>query len=115
MRHTVLLTAICGAAVTFGVAVMPAQADLLRELRSGVWVGGAYSLEGAQKFNACIVTVNYNSGINVGIIIDRDFHWYLGFSNPQWNLQTGQDISISMTFDSGAPWSGKVIAHLGSA
>ena len=107
MRRAVLVGAMCGAALICGGAAIPARADLLRELRSGPWSGGAYSLDGTRKFNACVVSVNYRSGINVGIIVDRRFNWSLGFSNPSWNVITGQDIPVSMTFDSSTPWNGK--------
>jgi len=106
MRRSILTGVIVGA-IVLGIAPGIARAELLHTLRSGPWSGGAYSLDGTQKFNSCIVAVDYKSGINVGIIVNRNYQWYLGFSSQQWNLQIGQDIPVSMTFDSSAPWSGK--------
>jgi hypothetical protein len=105
-----ILAGAIGGTIMLGVMPGIAQAELMHTLRSGPWLGGAYSLDSTQKFNACILSVNYKSGINVAIIVDRNYNWYLGFSNPQWNLIKGQDIPVSMTFDSSIPWNG--MAHV---
>ena len=109
MRLFPALRAISLAGAVICATGLPATADQLRELRSGPWTGGVFSSNGSQKFNTCIVSANYKSGIFLSIIVDRNYQWYLGFASPQWNLQTGQGLPVSMTFDSSIPWNG--VAH----
>lgn len=44
------------------------------------------------------------------VMINRGGGWSLGFANSAWNLQTGQRIPLSMTFDGQNPWSGSAAA-----
>lgn len=80
---------------------------------AGAWSGGAYNDPTTHRFDYCVASVSYRSGITLAVAIDRTYNWRIGFANQSWNLNVGSRIPLVMSFDSGAPWTltGQVVNH----
>lgn len=103
----VLLSATC----VLAIRPTPASAKELEPVPFiAPWGGGAFANDQTGQFTSCIASANYRSGITMTVLISRGMTWALGFSDPAWNLQVGQDIPLAMMFDGQAPWSG--LAHV---
>jgi hypothetical protein len=63
------------------------------------WSGGAFTDDKTGEFSNCIASANYKSGINVGVLVTKTYHWALGFTHPSWALAPGQNIPIVLSFD----------------
>jgi hypothetical protein len=63
------------------------------------WSGGAFTDDKTGEFSNCIASANYKSGINVGVLVTKTYHWALGFTHPSWALAPGQKFPIVLSFD----------------
>jgi hypothetical protein len=63
------------------------------------WSGGAFTDDKTGEFSNCIASANYKSGINVGVLVSKTYHWALGFTHPSWALAPGQKFPIVLSFD----------------
>jgi len=63
------------------------------------WSGGAFTDDKTGVFSNCIASANYKSGINVGVLVTKTYHWALGFTHPSWALAPGQKFPIVLSFD----------------
>ena len=70
----------------------------------GPWHGGAYSNDSTGKFNGCIATVPYHSGITMAVAVFANYSWSLGFGDQAWNMKIGQQIPLVFSFDGGPQW-----------
>jgi hypothetical protein len=73
-------------------------------IRIGNWAGGAYTNDETGVFTACIAMANYQSGINLHVMVGENSTWTLGFSNPAWRLTIGDAFPVVVTFDGQAPF-----------
>jgi hypothetical protein len=63
------------------------------------WSGGAFTDDRTGEFSSCIVTADYKSGINFGVLVSKTYNWVLAFSHPNWTLSAGQKFPIVLSFD----------------
>jgi hypothetical protein len=99
------------AIVALGLLGSTARAELLAQVPlNGSWQGGAFTDDNTHQFNGCTATARYNSGISMFVSINRTYGWALGFHSDSWNLETKQQIPLSLTFDGQSPWSGTATA-----
>jgi hypothetical protein len=77
----------------------------------GNWKGGAYTDDSTGDFSACVAVANYQSGINLHVVVGGNFNWSLGVSHNAWHLNPGEAFPIVLTFDGQAPFnvSGRVV------
>jgi hypothetical protein len=68
-------------------------------IRVAGWSGGAFTDDKTGEFSNCIASANYKSGINVGVLVTKTYHWALGFTHPSWALAPGQKFPIVLSFD----------------
>lgn len=90
----------------FAMLAMPGAATAAgptQPFQYGLWQGGAYTNDQTGAFSHCVAAAHYQSGINMAVVVNRNFVWSLGFWNPQWSLTRGATIPIEMRFDGGAP------------
>src|SRR3954454_11186711 len=73
-------------------------------IKIGNWAGGAYTNDDTGAFSSCIAMANYQSGINLHVMVAENFTWTLGFSNPAWRLSIGDAFPVVVTFDGQAPF-----------
>ena len=85
------------------IALQPAQAALLKHFKVGAWESGAYSDDTQGKFSHCAGSANYNSGIIVTLLINKQYNWGVAFSHPSWNLTPGNDFDLAYVVDGGEP------------
>jgi S1-C subfamily serine protease len=70
----------------------------------GNWKGGAFTSDQTGEFTSCSAFAPYRSGITVYVIVGSNMTWRLGFSSESWNLTTGQNFPIILTFDGQQPF-----------
>lgn len=70
----------------------------------GNWKGGAFTSDTSGEFTSCSALSPYKSGITVYVIVGANMNWRLGFSSERWNLTTGQNFPIVLTFDGQQPF-----------
>src|SRR5882672_12442618 len=63
------------------------------------WSGGAYTDDQTGAFSNCVVSANYKSNINFGVLVTKALSWALAFSHPNWALTSGQKFPIVLSFD----------------
>jgi hypothetical protein len=68
-------------------------------IQIGHWTGGAFTNDNTGQFSGCVATAPYLSGITLGVMINPDGNWGLGFTHQAWRLQQGQSFPIDLTFD----------------
>jgi S1-C subfamily serine protease len=99
MRRTVLV------ALSLLLAISAAQArGPYGSLNVGNWKGGAFTNDANGEFTSCIALAPYKSGITVYVIVGANMSWKLGFSSEGWNLNSGQNFPIVLTFDGQQPF-----------
>jgi S1-C subfamily serine protease len=70
----------------------------------GNWKGGAFTNDQTGEFTSCSAFAPYRSGITVYVIVGANMTWRLGLSSENWNLTTGQNFPIVLTFDGQQPF-----------
>src|ERR1700733_930795 len=70
----------------------------------GNWKGGAFTNDASGEFTSCMALASYKSGITVYVIVGANMSWKLGFSSENWNLNSGQNFPIILTFDGQQPF-----------
>jgi S1-C subfamily serine protease len=99
MRRTVLV------ALGLLLAISGAQArGPYGSLNVGNWKGGAFTNDTNGEFTSCIAHAPYKSGITVFVIVGANMSWKLGFASESWNLNSGQNFPIVLTFDGQQPF-----------
>jgi hypothetical protein len=64
----------------------------------GNWSGAAYTSDANDNFSHCAISSTYNSGISL-IFVAGTWGWALHLYNPAWQLQQGQQYSVSYYID----------------
>lgn len=99
MRRTVLV------ALSLLLAISSAQArGPYGSLNVGNWKGGAFTNDTNGEFTSCMAFTPYKSGITVFVIVGANMSWKLGFASDSWNLNSGQNFPIVLTFDGQQPF-----------
>ncbi|WP_213740375.1 serine protease [Bradyrhizobium sp. dw_411] len=99
MRRTVLV------ALSLVLAISGAQArGPYGSLNVGNWKGGAFTNDTNGEFTSCMALAPYKSGITVFVIVGANMSWKLGFASESWNLNSGQNFPIVLTFDGQQPF-----------
>jgi S1-C subfamily serine protease len=99
MRRIVLV------ALSLVLAVSGAQArGPYGSLNVGNWKGGAFTNDTSGEFTSCMALAPYKSGITVFVIVGANMAWKLGFASESWNLNSGQNFPIVLTFDGQQPF-----------
>lgn len=71
-------------------------------IKVGAWSGGAFTDNQTGAFSNCIASATYNSGINFGVVVSKDYKWFLAFTHNSWTLSQGQKFPIVLNFDNQA-------------
>jgi len=69
----------------------------------GGWSGGAFTDDRTGRFNACLASARYKSGITFGVRVSSELQWQLAFIHDGWNLTPGTSFPIALTFDGSSP------------
>lgn len=93
-RLAVILTILC-----LVILCIDLRAAELSNGRIGNWSTGAYSNDQTGQFSHCAAITRYNSGILMAFAVNRNYGWSVGFSKPEWQLQTGSKYPIAFTVD----------------
>ncbi len=88
------------------LANWPANAAVVETFRLGGWSGSAFTDDATGRFNNCVASAAYRSGITLYVQVDTTYNWAIGFSAPTWNLTPGQKIPLQFRIDRGAWQSG---------
>jgi len=92
-------------ALSLVLAVSGAQArGPYGSLNVGNWKGGAFTNDTSGEFTSCMALAPYKSGITVFVIVSANMSWKLGFASDSWNLNSGQNFPIVLTFDGQQPF-----------
>jgi S1-C subfamily serine protease len=93
------------AALSLLLAISGAQArGPYGSINVGNWKGGAFTNDTSGEFTSCMALAPYKSGITVYVIVGANMSWKLGFSSENWNLNSGQNFPIVLTFDGQQPF-----------
>ena len=76
----------------------------------GNWLLGAYSDDATGAFSHCAASATYKSGIVMLLAVHKNYSWSMGFSNPAWSLNPGNQYPISFTVDRVPTLSARAIA-----
>lgn len=82
----------------------PSEARRVREFDAGPWAGVVYS-DDSGKFSFCAGSATYRSGIDLSVIVNRDYSWALMLWNERWDWPEKKDIGARYRFNEGA-WIG---------
>ena len=91
-----------------GVGV--ASPDTMSTFSVAIWEGGAFSVNGTNKFDHCAAFARYKNGTNMLFGVSRTLQWSMGFENPNWALQAEQSYPIAFTIDRDSPSLGTDLA-----
>ena len=87
-------------AVFLAVAVTgAADAKKITSFQIGAWLGGAFTDDDTGRFNSCLATAEYNSGITMFVRIDRELLWEIGFLSSSWSFNKGERIKLRFRID----------------
>jgi hypothetical protein len=65
------------------------------------WLIGAYSDDTTGQFSHCGTAIPYRSGISLIFSVGKDFAWFMGLANPQWDLKPGAQYDLTYSIDAG--------------
>jgi hypothetical protein len=85
-----------------------AVAGVLDSFRTGDWRGFAYS-DAYRQFDRCSAT-KVSEGASVTYSVDRQLHWSLRLSNPNWTFIKGASSSLTLKIDDLQPVTGSAKA-----
>jgi hypothetical protein len=90
--------------IAFAAALMvgaAARAELVNgtQFQSGNWKGAAYTNDNTGRFSHCAMSTAYQSGISMFFAISDNYTWRVGWSSKNWNLNVGQNYSVSLVVD----------------
>jgi len=68
-------------------------------IRSGTWIGGAFSDDNTGAFSHCGATSTFNNGVILVIGQNASNAWLLGFASPEFKLKKGETYPVIVTFD----------------
>jgi S1-C subfamily serine protease len=68
-------------------------------IRSGTWIGGAFSDDNTGAFSHCGATSTFSNGVILVIGQNASNAWLLGFASPAFKLKKGETYPIIVTFD----------------
>jgi hypothetical protein len=96
------------AVITILLLTSNAHAATLENSRVHGWYLGAYSNDETNEFSHCGMSAPYKSGIYLVFTLDKDKQWFMGLSNPQWQLTIGKKYNFDVELDDarGINWFG---------
>lgn len=94
MMYRLILAALLAVAL-----IVPAQAKKITSFQIGAWLGGAFTDDDTGRFNSCLATAEYNSGITMFVRIDRELLWEIGFLSNSWSFSKGEKIKLRFRID----------------
>ena len=94
MMYRLILAAFLAVAMTGA-----ADAKKITSFRIGAWLGGAFTDDDTGRFNSCLATAEYNSGITMFVRIDRELLWEIGFLSNNWSFNEGERIRLRFRID----------------
>jgi S1-C subfamily serine protease len=68
-------------------------------IRSGTWIGGAFSDDNTGAFSHCGATSTFSNGVILVIGQNASNAWLLGFASPAFKLKKGETYPVIVTFD----------------
>jgi hypothetical protein len=101
MRASLAIGLFC--TVLFAMTGLASAKGPFNPIKIGNWSGGAFTDDQTGAFSHCAAAVNYNSGINMVVSVQRTGEWRLGFNENSWQLTIGQAIPVDLTFDGNGP------------
>ncbi|MEM7289736.1 MAG: hypothetical protein AAF412_05105, partial [Pseudomonadota bacterium] len=60
------------------------HAAVVESFRLGGWSASAFTNDQNGKFDSCVATASYKSGISMSVQVDANYSWWIGFSAPSW-------------------------------
>ncbi len=84
----------------------PAPAAVVENFHLGGWIGNAYVDDASGRFDSCVASASYRSGITLHIEVSAAYNWAIGFSAPHWDMKIGSDIPLQYRIDRGQWQSG---------
>jgi S1-C subfamily serine protease len=88
------------AALLFALPV-GAEASELDTFTVGGWDGGSYSNDQDGLFTHCAANAHYNSDLTLVVVVDREYSWFIGIQNPDWQLNEGEEFPFDLKIDRG--------------
>lgn len=79
----------------------PSVAGKIASLRSGEWIGGAYTNDKTGKFSHCAYERRYPTGTQLLFSITADRRWSVGFGHGDWQLKIGERHNVHYKIDNG--------------
>ncbi|WP_428673664.1 hypothetical protein [Roseibium sp.] len=83
-----------------------APAAVVENFRLGGWIGNAYTDDQNGRFDNCVASASYRSGITLHVQVDAGYNWAIGFSASHWDMKVGTDIPLQYRIDRGQWQSG---------
>jgi S1-C subfamily serine protease len=68
-------------------------------IRSGTWIGGAFSDDNTGAFSHCGATSTFSNGVILVVGQNASNAWLLGFASPAFKLKKGETYPVIVTFD----------------
>ncbi|HWA18982.1 MAG TPA: serine protease [Devosia sp.] len=84
--------------ITFCAAAGAAELDTFTV---GAWDGGSYSNDQDGLFTHCAANARYNSELTLVVVVDRQYDWFIGIQNPDWQLNVGEEFPFDLKIDRG--------------
>jgi S1-C subfamily serine protease len=81
--------------------IASASAAELDTFNLGGWDGGSYSNDQDGLFTHCAANAHYNSDLTLVVVVDREYNWFLGIQNPDWQLNVGEEFPFELKIDRG--------------
>ena len=84
------------------VIVSPVEAKKVREFDAGPWAGEVYADDDSGRFVFCAGSASYRSGIDLSVVVNRDYSWAIMLWNEKWNWPDRKNIGARYRFNGGA-------------
>jgi len=83
--------------------VSPTEAKKVREFDASTWLGEVFVDDETGKFSSCWGSSAYRSGIELSVVVRRDYTWGILLWNDKWNWPEKKETQAQFRFD-GSAW-----------
>lgn len=81
----------------------PSFAKKVREFDANTWLGEVFVDDESGKFSSCWGSSSYRSGIELSVMVRRDYSWGILLWNDKWNWPKRKETQAQFRFD-GSTW-----------
>src|SRR5689334_3772562 len=90
------MSRICLAALVLLLAGTTVSAQPHKKFTVQQWSGGPQYAAKGKQFERCTASIKNDAGVALIYSVDRNFNWYLGFSNSAWEFVPGHKLRLTI-------------------